>query len=294
MMMNPKKSDAIRFVFFGTGEIAKIALQELLQSNFVPALVVTAPDKPRGRGLESVPTAVASFAAEHNLPISKAQKLDNEFLSDLRETSCDLFVVVDYGALLPQALLDIPERGTLNMHPSLLPRLRGPSPIRTAILNDEKEVGVSIMLVDEKMDHGPIVAQRKITIANWPPLGRTLDTLLAHEGGRLLAEILPLWVAGEIIAQPQNHDIATVSKRFKKEDGLLDLEGNARANYLKIRAFDGWPGTYTFSERNGKRIRVQIIDAELQGEKLVIKTVKPEGKKEMAYADFVRTNAPLI
>ena len=167
------------------------------------------------------------------------------------------------------------------------------------------------MLVDEKMDHGLLIAQRKVVIPNWPPRGRELDRLLSHEGGKLLAEILTLWVRGEIEPQEQKHDVATYSHLFKKEDGLLDLvSGNPYQNLLKIRAFEGWPGTYAFFERNGKRIRVQILDAHLEHgpstpfdetqdtslgvKKLALDIVKPEGKKEMSYRDFERWGATAI
>ena len=182
------------------------------------------------------------------------------------------------------------------MHPSLLPRLRGPSPIRSAILADEKQTGVTVMLIDEQMDHGPLLAQKKIDIPAWPPRGRELDTLLAQEGGRLMAQILPLWQKGDIEAQTQNHDVATYSEKFSKEDGLLDLPAGRQASpeegykmLLKICAFEGWPGTYAFFERGGKKIGVAILDAHLDNGKLAIDTVKPESKRAMPYADFARS-----
>jgi methionyl-tRNA formyltransferase len=204
-----------------------------------------------------------------------------------------VFVVASFGSILPKTLLDIPKHGTVNVHPSLLPRLRGPSPMRSAILRDEKETGVSIMLLDEQMDHGPLLAQKKVFVDPWPSRGRVLDDLLAREGGALLAKTLPLWVAGEIEPQEQNHDLATYTEKFTKEDGLLDLKDNPYRNLLKVRAFEGWPGTYALFERAGKRIRVQILDAHLDGSRFVIDIVKPEGKKEMPYEDFLRSGAKL-
>lgn len=282
----------IPFVFFGTGEIAVGVLSELEAAGRTPNLIVTSPDRRAGRGNTLTPSPVKLWALERSLAILQPEKLDADFVSQLAARSSSLFVVVDYGAFLPKKLLAIPARGTLNMHPSLLPRLRGPSPIRSAILNDEKDVGVSVMLVDEKMDHGPIVAQKKVVVPEWPPRGRELDALMAREGGALLAEFLPLWASGEIEAREQNHDIATFSTMFSKEDGLLDLvTGDPYQNLLKIRAFEGWPGTYSFFERSGKRIRVQILDAHLENKKLIIERVKPEGKGEMSYEEFVRSGA---
>ena len=154
------------------------------------------------------------------------------------------------------------------------------------------------MLLDDKMDHGPILAQKRIPIAPWPPKGKMLDEVLAHEGGRLLAQVLPLWVAGEIEARPQNHDLATYCKQFEKKDGLLDLSADpcltgrrAYQNLLKIRALEGWPGTYAFFTRANKKIRVQILDAHTENSALVIDKVKPEGKKEMSYVAFLNSGA---
>lgn len=289
----PRTSN-LRYVFFGAGEIARAVLAELLQASLAPTLIVTAPDRVQGRGLALTPSPVAALAAEHGIETLKPAKLDDDFIYQLSTNNYQLFLITDYGAILPKKLLDIPPRGTLNMHPSLLPRLRGPSPIRSAVLNDEKKVGVSIMLLDEKMDHGPIVAQREVEVSEWPPRGSVLDRTLSHAGGKLLAQILPLWVQGDVEARPQNHDLATYCDKFSKEDGLLDLHVDGYQNLLKIRAFEGWPGTFAYFERGGKRIRVQILDAELEGNNLVIKTVKPEGKREMSYEEFIRSGAQAL
>ena len=255
----------IRFAFFGNAPLEVGVLEELRDVGLVPARTVTSTD------------------------------LTPEFIEELEAESWDVFVVASFGAMLPKTFLDIPKRGVLNVHPSLLPRLRGPSPIRSAILNDYKETGVSIMLLDEKMDHGPLVAQKKVPIdppaGGGPPHGKALDVLLAYEGGKLLAQVLPLWVAGEIEAREQNHDLATYCKQFEKEDGLLDLSADPYQNLLKIRALEGWPGTFAFFTRANKKIRVQVLGAHLEGSNLVIDSVKPEGKREMSYAAFLNSGA---
>lgn len=290
--MTKNSMPSVPFVFFGTGEIAVGVLNELEAASELPSLVVTSPDRRAGRGGTLAHAPVKTWTLGRGIEILQPEKLDTELCSNLQDTGYKLFIVVDYGAFLPSTLLVIPEHGTLNMHPSLLPRLRGPSPIRSAILNDEKEVGVSVMLVDEKMDHGPIVAQKKVIVPEWPPRGRELDTLLASAGGKLLAEIIPLWVSGKIEAHEQNHDIATFSQMFSKEDGLLDVvNDDALRNLLKIRAFEGWPGTHAFFERAGKQIRTQIISAHMDGRKLTIDRVKPEGKQDMSYEEFARSGA---
>ncbi len=273
----------MRFAFFGTSHIAVYCLEALRAAGLTPALIVTPEDRPRGRGLAASPVAVALWAQQHNIPFSHQwDSIDNTY---------DVAVVVDYGHLLPKHLLETPRRGFLNVHPSLLPRLRGPSPIRTAIRDNEQIVGVSIIVLDEEMDHGPLIAQKRIETPIWPLSASELETLLMREGGILLARVLPEWVLGEIDAHSQNHDVATYTKKIVKEDGLLNLRDDAYKNFLKIRAYEGWPGTYTFFERNGKRLRVGILDAHMENGELIIDLVKPEGKREMPYAEFLRSGA---
>ncbi|HEY4488857.1 MAG TPA: methionyl-tRNA formyltransferase [Candidatus Paceibacterota bacterium] len=277
------------YTFFGTGTIARIALDELDRRGSSPALVVTAPDKAQGRGLASAPSPVGAWAQVHGIEVLKPAQFDETFLAYLKSRAHPLFVVADYGSIVPKALLDIPPRGVLNIHPSLLPRLRGPSPIRSAILTDEKDTGVTVILLDEEMDHGPIVAQRKIPVPVWPPRGTELDEMLAREGGRLFADIIPLWMRGEIEPRAQNHDVATYCTKFKKEDGEIDLSGDAYSNLLKIRAFEGWPTAYAFLTKGDKEIRVKILDAHLDNGALVLDRVVPEGKREMSFDEFLGT-----
>ena len=163
--------------------------------------------------------------------------------------------------------------------------------MRSAILNNEKETGVSVMLLDDQMDHGPIIAQKKIAIPDWPPHGSELDALLAREGGSLLAEFLPKWIARDNKPHEQNHDLATYCEMFTKEDGLVDLHDDARKNLLKIRAYEGWPGTFSFFEKGGEKIRVKIIDAHIENDILKVDRVTPEGKREMDYEEFLRSGA---
>lgn len=276
--------NSIRFAFFGTSHIATMVLDELEKASLVPGLIITMPPKRAGRGMQENATAVEAWAKEHDLPLSYAW-------DEFKAGAWDVAIVVDYGKILPANLLAIPRKGFLNVHPSLLPRLRGASPMRSAILGDEKETGVSIILIDDEMDHGPLVAQKKTVVQNWPVKNSELEQLLLPMGGALLAQILPEYVAGTIEPREQNHDVATYAGKFTKEDGKLDLKADAYQNLLKIKAFEGWPGTYTMFERSGKDIRVQILDAHLEGARLVIDIVKPEGKGVMSYADFLRPGA---
>lgn len=278
----------VRFVFFGTPEFASITLDELESAGFLPSLIVSAPDKPKGRKLLLTPSEVKAWGEKRGIPvITPASLKDAEIAERLRQESAQLFIVAAYGKLIPKSIIEIPEFGTINVHPSLLPKFRGSSPIESAILSDEKVTGVTIMVVDEEMDHGPVIAQRERIINNWPPKASELTVDLAHFGGRLLAEIIPEWLNG-LSAFPQDHTRATFTQKITKEDGLINFEQDPLLNYKKIRAFDDWPGAYYFTERNGKKIRVRITDAHYENGKLTLLRVIPEGKNEMSYEDFIR------
>ena len=210
---------------------------------------------------------------------------DPEVVQALKdEGPWDLFIVAAYGKIIPQSILDIPKYGTLNVHPSLLPKLRGASPIQSAIL-EENSTGVTIMLMDADMDHGPILAQEPTDI-HWPPKASELEKVAAAQGARMLSEVIPAFVAGTLHPIAQNHDAATFIKKIAKEDGLIDLAGDPEKNFRKIQAFDIWPRTYFFTERNGVQTRVIITDAALEDGKLLIKKVIPEGRKEMDYKNL--------
>lgn len=285
----------INFAFFGTSHIAVFVLDELKKAGLVPSLIVAPPDKAKGRGLVSQFSPVKKWALNQNVDVLQPEKISSDVLENIRILQLDLAILADYGKIILNELLEIPRRGFLNVHPSLLPRLRGPSPIRSAILNDDKDTGVSIILMDEEIDHGPIVAQKRVPLPEWPLRALALEEILMREGGNLLARIMPQWAEGGIEAHVQNHDVATYSKILKKEDGLLDLGADPYKNLLKIYAFEGWPGTYAFFERSGKKMRVRILDAHIENGELVIDTVKPEGKRQMGYEDFLRSGAkPVI
>lgn len=297
-MQHNNQNNKPKISFWGTSSFSIGVLEALKENGIIPDLIVTAPDKPRGRKLIITSPPVKIWAQQNKVPFIQSETLDDSFCSTLHALDSTLFIVASYGKIIPQAILNIPKHGTLNVHPSLLPKLRGASPIQSAILGEDK-TGVTIMLLDDKMDHGPIVAQKEVSVTPWPPRASVLEPILAHEGGKLLAEIIPDWISKKIIAQEQEHNKATYSKKFSKEDGLIDLTSDPIGNFRKIQAFDVWPKAYFFTERYGKQIRVAVTDAELvdlpaatspaqAGEKLVIKKVLPEGKKEMNYADFLR------
>ncbi|MFQ5661630.1 MAG: methionyl-tRNA formyltransferase [Candidatus Paceibacteria bacterium] len=288
------KSNKIKIAFFGTPESAVIALEELKKADLTASLVVTSPDKPKGRSLVLTAPPVKVWAEKNKVNFVQPEELDEAFIELLKEGDFDLFVVASFGKILPKELLDIPKHGTLNIHPSLLPKLRGPSPIISAILQDESRTGVTIMLLNESIDSGPIVAQASIEPEPWPPRAGELEELLFTEGAKLLAEVIPDWTAGKIKPEAQDESEATFTTKIKKEDALIELDGDAYQNLLKIRAYDQWPVAYFLASRSdldGKRsdlMRIKITDAELEDDKLKIKKVIPEGKKEMDYEDFLR------
>ena len=276
----------VKIAFFGNSEFSLIVLKELKKAGVLPDLVVTTPDKPVGRKLILTPTSTKVWAQDNGIEYIEPDKLkDESFIEKIK--NYNLFIVASYGKIIPKMLIDMPEYKLLNIHPSLLPNYRGPSPLQEQILNNEKEVGVSIMLIDEKVDHGAIVAQRKVDIKDWPIGFVALQETLAKEGSKLLAEILPDWLKGKIKEKAQDDTKATFTKKVEKPDGFIDLFADEYKNYLKILAYEDWPKTYFEINKADKKIRVIVKYAEWKEGKLHILRVIPEGKKEMDYKAFL-------
>jgi methionyl-tRNA formyltransferase len=275
--------------FFGTPMVAVWVLEELETAGMLPAVIVTAPDKPAGRGMQLTKPEVKVWGEAHGIPVLQPEKLDDVFVASLAEYGCDVLLVAAYGKILRDNILTLTPGGCLNVHPSLLPKYRGAAPIEAQLLADEQGVGVSLMQMDAEMDHGPIIAQERIEIAGWPIMRSALSEVLARAGGRMAAATMPVWVAGTITPTPQQHDLATYTRKTEKEDGLIDPNGPARANYLKYCAYEGWPGLYFFVQRNDKQMRVKITKASYENDSFVIEEVVPEGKRAMPYAQFSAT-----
>jgi methionyl-tRNA formyltransferase len=261
-------SNKLNFVFFGGEPLSVPTLEKLYKNGFVPALMVCNPDKPAGRNMQLTPPPTKIWAVEKNIP----------FIQDMNELkgSFDLFIVVAFGKIIPEKIINMPKFGTMNIHPSLLPKYRGPSPIVSAILNGDKETGVSIIKIDEEMDHGPILAQEKITLTGHEMV-QDLEKTLAELGGELLVKILNTSIEA---GTKQDDSLATFCKKIKKEDGLVDLEKESAQNlYNKFRAYAYWPRTFFF--KDGKRII--ITKAKLENGQFVIEKIIPEGGKEIDY-----------
>src|SRR3989344_8531564 len=297
----------LNFVFFGTSEFAVKILDKLIENGYVPSLVITTPDKPKGRKMIMTPPPVKVFAQAHNLKIIQPERLAVKTPSGgLTAKRLDLFIVASYGKIIPKSILDIPKFGTLNVHSSLLPKFRGPSPIQYFILSGEEKTGVTIMLMDEQVDHGQILLQKefeaqstkheirnKFQIQNSENLklnSKQLEEKLAELSGQMLVDVIPKWIKGEIKAVEQDHSRATFTKKINKEDGLVDLEKDSPENiYRKFLAFQPWPGIYYFAQKNNQKVRVLITDMELsKSGELKIKKVKPESKNEMEYEKFMK------
>lgn len=293
-------ANKIKFVFFGSSRFSVVVLDELEKAGFIPVAIVTIPDKPVGRKLRLTPTPVKEWGLIRKIKILEPSKLtgpeSKALIYDLKKEDCDVFIVASYGKIIPSTIIDLPSRKTLNVHPSLLPKYRGASPLQSAMLDDDKDTGVSIMRIDEKMDEGPVIAQRPVTIDQWL-IYEEFEEMMARNGGRLLAEVLPKWVSGEIREMAQDHSKATYTKKIVKEDGLLDMYSpDQYSNFRKIQAFHEWPVAYFITDRGGDekeesrdaKIRVKITSASFRDGMLIIDKVVPEGSKEMSYADFKR------
>ncbi|MEK7227424.1 MAG: peptide deformylase [Patescibacteria group bacterium] len=241
----------LSFVFFGSSQLSKYVLEELERAGHVPIMKIASAKAP----LPKLPEA-------------------------------DLFIVASFGKILPREVIDMPKYGSLNVHPSLLPELRGPSPIQNLILQN-KNPGVTIIKMDDKMDHGPIVAQEKVSVIPFPDHYDVLEEKLARAGGKLLVKIIPNLPK----PIPQDNSRATYTKLVKKEEGLLNLEDDAQVNLRKVLAYSTWPGAYLlFKRKTGKEIRVVVKDAEVKEGKFTPTKVIPAGKREMDWQDFLRGN----
>ncbi len=279
----------IKVGFFGTPDYAVTTLEKLYQAaekiNCEIAFVVTMPDRPQGRKMLMTPPPAKVWAESHNVPVHQPEKLrDADFIETLKKYNCDVFVVIAYGKIIPDEILNIPKYRSLNIHGSLLPKLRGSCPIETAILTDQKNTGVTIMRMDSEMDHGPIIVQKEVIVEPWPPTAEVLGKEIVEVGSDLLISIIPDWIKGVYPEIEQDHSQTTYTKMIEKNDGLIDLKDDSYKNYLKIQAYKGWPSAFFFVND----IRVKITQASFANGVLTIEKVIPEGKNEMNYFDFLK------
>src|SRR6266849_5176504 len=258
---------ALRIVFMGTAELSCASLRALLAApDFQVVGVVTQPDKPRGRNLKLQPSPVKELAVGHGLPVLQPERARNEeFIQQLRAVGPDLIAVAAYGQILPRSILELPRFGCLNVHTSLLPKYRGAAPIQWAILNDDKETGVTIMKMDAGLDTGAVLAQAPTPIAPEDD-APSLHDRLARLGADLLVKTLPDYAAGKIIPQPQPAAGATHARKITREDGRLDWPQPARGLWNRVRALKPWPGTFTLLPTTYKSRLLKIWSAEIESQ----------------------------
>lgn len=253
----------MRVVFMGTPDFAVPTLQHLVNSEYSVVGVVCQPDRPSGRGKKILFGPVKTLALAQNIPVFQPEKMKApEFLETLRLWNPDVIVVAAFGRILPQVVLDLPPKGCLNVHGSILPKYRGAAPIQWAVINGESETGVTIMVMDAGLDTGAILEQAVIPISAEDTAGDVAGRM-AEVGGGLLVATLKKWLAGAISPQEQNESQATLAPILKKEDGLLDWNQSAITLANRIRGLSPWPGGYTFVE--GERWGIWNVQVDEQG-----------------------------
>lgn len=309
----------IRTILMGTPEFAKnifCKFYTALNNQFEVISVITAPDKPVGRKQVLTPSPVKKWALEANLSVLEPDRIRKpEWVAKIRDLAPDLIVLCAYGQIIPQEILDIPKYHALNIHPSLLPKYRGASPIQSVILNGETETGVCLMIMDAEMDHGEIISNSKFLISNKPTY-KELAKQLSDVGADLLIKTLPDYIEGKIKPQEQDHNQATFCKLIKKEDGKIDWNKSAEEIERQIRAFQDWPESYTdFNSKNLKIIETDLVvpsipplnpigKASLTDQRelavqtgsglLILKTLQLEGKNPISAKDFLNGHKEIV
>lgn len=311
-----------RIIYMGTPQFAVPALEALvrgaepglvLPEGYEIATVITRPDKPSGRSQEVVFSPVKQAALAHGLPVwqpGSFKKVENQ--EALAAYRADLFIVAAFGQILPQAVLDLPRHGTLNIHASLLPKYRGSSPISEAILQGDALTGVTIMLIDAGIDTGDMLLTRTLSLTE-DETTASLTPKLADLGASALLEMLPRWVQGQITPQPQDHTQASHTRMLKKEQGRLDWSQPADKLARAVRAYTPWPAAYTTwrgkllkilvahpsSAQSGQPGQVSLTQSKAlciaagQGS-LLVERVQLEGKKAMSADEFLRGYGQIV
>ena len=304
-------SQSFNLVFCGTPRFAVPSLEKLVEAGFRIQLVVTQPDKPRGRGMELTPSPVKQRALELGLQVAQPDKIKNNeaFRSQLSTLKPDAIIVVGYGRLIPQWMIDLPPMGNINLHASLLPKYRGAAPIQWAIACGETVTGVTTMKIDSGLDTGDILLQKEIPVEA-KDTAETLAPRMANIGAELVRETVPGLRAGTVHPTPQDNTKASLAPILKKEDGEIDFHRSAQEICNRLRGFQPWPGAYTnFRGKNlqvwdAKPLQRVLSEAEFaveadrlivgcgKGTALELLEVQPEGKKRMATRDFVHGYRP--
>ena len=301
----------MKIVFMGTPDFAVNALEELIRAEYEILCVVTQPDKPKGRGKQLQVSAVKECALRHGLPIFQPVKVkEREAVEYLKELKADIFVVAAFGQILSKEILELPTYGCINIHGSLLPKYRGAAPIQWAILNGEKETGITIMQMNEGLDTGDMLTKCVVPIED-SDTGESLFDKMADCGAKLLLETLPLIKEGKITAIKQDEEESSYAPMIKKEMGRIDWKQEAEKIHLLIRGMNSWPSAYTtmwgktlkvweaaVEEENSSltpgtivKVTKNAIKVQTGNGILALKAVQPEGKKRMEVSAFLLGNA---
>ena len=302
----------MRLVFCGTPEFAVPCLEALIRERFEVALVVSQPDRPKGRGLELAPTPVKLVALANGIPVTQPEKIKNneEFRGRLEAIRPDAIIVVAYGRIIPQWMIDLPPLGNINVHASLLPKYRGAAPIQWAIACGETVTGVTTMRIDAGLDTGDMLLKAEMPIAA-DDTAVTLAPRLSQLGASLLIETLRGFEAGEMQPTKQDDSQATLAPILKKEDGRIDFSLSATEIFNRLRGFQPWPGAFTtfrgkqltvHAARPGVGLQLEQAEVTVSGDRLLVgcgqrsvldlMEVQPEGKKRMSARDFANGYRP--
>lgn len=271
-----------KIAFFGTPDFTVNFLEELKERNLTPDLIVTNPDRPFGRGMKIVSPLPKVWAEKNNIFFLQPERLDEDFYNQLKKESWDLFVVIAYGKIIPENIINLPKHGTINVHYSLLPKYRGATPVESAILNGDQKTGVSIQQMVFKLDAGDIVSKKELEILE-DDTTVSLREKLNNLALSLLPETIENIFNGNFSKEKQDETLATHSGKIKKEDGEIKLNDNDILNWRKYKAYYGSIGTFFFSEKDGKRIRNKITKASFVNGKFIIREIIPENGKRQSF-----------
>ncbi|MFA6285116.1 MAG: methionyl-tRNA formyltransferase [Parcubacteria group bacterium] len=310
--------EKVKIIFFGTPEFAAGVLKSLIDNGYNIAAVFTQPDKKVGRKQVVAYSPVKDLALKNKIEVFQPESLrDSGLDEEIKKINPDLFIVAAYGKILPETILGIPKYGAINIHASLLPKYRGASPVQCAILSGENETGITLMKMNEKMDEGDILVQKKIEIGE----NETADILLgrlSQLGAKMIVDFAPRWISGKINLVPQDHSHATYCKRVLREDGKIEWNSAVEEIGRKWRSYYPWPGIYSILSVKNQPKRLKLLEIEIipdvgAGEKtgkiieydqevaiqaknglVILKKIQLEGKKEMDVDDFLKGFANFV
>jgi methionyl-tRNA formyltransferase len=313
-----QKQIKLPIVFMGTSELSEVILSALIENNYNIVGVFTKPDKKIGREQEITAPLVKKLAESHKIPVFQPKKFDFEAVEVLKKLKPDLVIVAAYGKIIPKAALEIPGFGFINVHVSLLPKYRGPSPIQNALLNGETQTGITIMLMDEGVDTGDILGQKIVEIAPSDNT-ETLTKKLSDTSAGFLLKIIPLLIERGLEPQKQDFSQASFCQLIEREDGHIYWSENAESIYNRYRALNPWPGIFSYWKNDSGIARLKLISISFQkinptgkheeGEVfeigddigvqtsegvVILKEIQKEGKKTMSAKEFINGYPNLI